>query len=181
MRFRRRVDDPTARLWRELEGWFREEDGSEHAGPDVGFPNLRPEELERGWEFLAARADSLDPTKTVWDEQESRAVSVVTAIENGAIAAVARYSSPLFPLRNVRCANTRLPWLGVWLFPEELAFYWWVSDSEWNKDTVAGLAELLGDLMNLLPRSHPTNEWDADDDFWPPIERYLNAYCLSRA
>ena len=174
-RFRRRhPEDPAARLWRDLEPWFRDEQ-SEHHGPDVGFPNLRPEELERGWEALAARADPLDPTETLWDEETKSEVSVVRALENGAVAAAARYPTPLLSLRNVKCANVRLPWLGVWLWPEELSFYWWVDDFSWNQRTVAGFAELLGELMNLIPRSHPTIEWDEDGDFWPAIERYLGA------
>lgn len=177
MRFlRRRVaepQDPTSRLWHELGAWFR--DDSSHAGPDLSFSDLTPTDLERGWQFLAARADPIDPAKTVWDSVNDCEVSAAEVLKDGAFAAATRCSNLLMGLSNVKSGSVRLPWLGVMLWPTELALYWWVGKDEWNAETLAGFAVLLADLRTLLPNSPVSLEWDSDDDFWPAIDAYLSA------
>lgn len=174
MRLRRRVDDPTARLWRELESWFRDEDLS-YAGGDVEFDGLTPEEVERGWAFLAEKADPLNPSHTVWDDHADKKVSVVEMMANGAIAAAARSPGVIVGLYNVEVGSARLPWLGITLWSAGLAPYWWISDdSGWEPHSVAGLAILLHQLRDeVLPAAAITLERGDDVTFWNAIDTYI--------
>ena len=174
MRFRRRVDDPTARLWRELEDWFQDDTGY-HPGEDLLFDGLTPDELERGWAFLAGKADPLDGSSTVWDQEAGREVSVVEMMANGAVAAAARSPELLVGLYNIRVGDSLLPYIGVWLSSDALALFWWVG-VDWKPDSAASLATLLHQLRNeVLPTATITLESGNEDIFWNAIDTYIAA------
>ena len=175
MRLRRPVDEPTARLWRALESWFRDEDSS-HAGPDLSFDGLNPDELERGWSFLAEKADALNSAATVWDNEADKEVSVVEIMANGAGAAAARSPGVIVGLHNIRVGDRRVPWIGVFLYSDALALYWWVGDDSWKPHSVAGLAILLHHLRDeILPTASVELEWGGDNTFWGAIDSYIVA------
>lgn len=170
---------PTAAeaLWRELEDWFRGEDGESHAGPDLTFDGLEAAEVERVWEFLRSSADPIDPTQTTWDEITDAEVSIVTALEHGAVAAATRSPGLLLGLNEVTAHGVKLPWLGVFIYTDAIALYWWVSDdSGWNAETLAALARLVDDLRRLAPAAQVDVEWDVEGrEFFPTIDRFLSA------
>jgi hypothetical protein len=172
MRFRRRVDDPTARLWRELEDWFQDEDGY-HPGEDLLFAGLTGDELERGWAFLAEKADRLNPSSTVWDHEADCEVSVVEMLAQGAVAAAARSPELLVGLHNIRASDSLLPYIGVWLYSDALALFWWVG-ADWKPDSAASLATLLHQLRDeLLPTATITLESGWEARFWNAIDSYI--------
>jgi hypothetical protein len=167
---------PAEVLWRELESWFREEDGSSHAGPDLTFSDLKPADVERVWQFLRSRADPLDPQRTTWDAVDEAEVSVAAVLERGAVAAASRCASLLVVLDGSTSNGVRLPWLGVFLDPRAVALYWWVSDDAgWNPDTVAALATLIGDLLRLAPAARLELEWGGYEEFRQAIDAYRSA------
>ena len=176
MSFRHTPRTPAEVLWRELEEWFREEDGSSHAGPDLTFDGLEAADVERVWQFLRSSADPIDPRQTTWDETDSADASVVTALEPGAVAAAARCPGLPVGLEGITAYGVKLPWLGVFICTDAVALYWWVSaDSGWNSDTVAALAKLIDDLRRLAPSAQIDIEWDDEGGFFPSIDRFLSA------
>jgi hypothetical protein len=167
---------PDELLWRELEGWFREEDGSSHAGPDLTFDGLEAADVERVWHFLRSSAGPIDAGKTTWDEVDNAEVSVAAVLGRGAVAAAARCPSLLVGLDGINSHGVTLPWLGVFIYTDAIALYWWVSDdSGWNRHTVAALARLIDDLRRLAAHAQVALEWDAQGEFFPSIDRFLSA------
>lgn len=163
-------------LWRELEGWFREDDRSSHPGSDLTFGGLEAADVERVWQFLGSSADRIDAGKTTWDEVDNAEVSVVAVLERGAVAAATRCPSLLVGLDGINSHGVTLPWLGVFIYTDAIALYSWVSDdSGWNRDTVAALARLIDDLRPLAPQAHVDIECDAVGEFFPAIDRFLSA------
>ena len=169
---------PADLLWRELEEWFREEDGVSHAGPDVMFDGLEAADVDRLWQLLRSSADPMNPAQTTWDEIDNEDVSVVTALERGTVAAAARCPNLLLALTGVTSHGVELPWLGVFIYTDALAFYWWVSDDAgWNAETVAALAMLIDDLRRLAPAARIEVGWDDEGrEFLPAIDRFVSAY-----
>ena len=166
---------PAEALWLELEQWFREEDGS-HAGPDLTFDGLEAADVERVWQFLQSSADPINPAQTTWDGKNHAAVSVVTALEQGPVAAATRCPGLLVNLTGVTSHRIKLPWLGVFIYTDAVAIYWWVSDKEgWNRDTVAALATLIDDLRRLAPDAQVDLQWDDEGAFFPSIDRFISA------
>ena len=167
---------PAEGLWRELESWFREEDGSAHAGPDLTFADLEAADVERLWQFLRASADPLDPTQTTWDIVDEAEVSVAAALEGGAVAAAARCPHLLVGLDGVTSGGVRLPWLGIFLERRSVALYWWVSDDAgWNPETVAALATLISDFLGLAPAARLELEGGDYEKFRQAIDTYRSA------
>ena len=168
---------PADVLWRELEEWFRDENGVSHPGPEVTFDGLEAADVDRIWQFLRSSADPISPTQTTWDEKDDVEVSVVTALERGAVAAARRSPTLLVGLEGVTAHGVKLPWLGVYICTDAVAFYWWVSDDEgWNAETVAALAKLIDDLRRLAPTAQVDVGWDDDgQEFLPSIDRFLSA------
>jgi len=108
-------------------------------------------------------------------------VSVIEALERGAVAAATRCPNVIVPLDGIVSHGVRLPWLGVFLYPDSVGFYWWVSDAEgWGPDTVAALARLIGDLRTLAPRAQLDLEWGGLEEFLPPVDAYVSACALAR-
>jgi len=162
------------RLWAAVRDWFEEPDGTRHAGPDVILDRLSTDDVERAWQILSSAADPLDPTATVWDEVDGREVSAVAALEGGVGAALARSASLLVPLRRVRAHGVELPWLGVFLYADAVALYWWVSQDEgWDSAAVAALVGLIDDVEQLIPGARAEIEWDDDGSFRAAIDTYL--------
>jgi hypothetical protein len=114
----RKVDEPTAVLWRDLKWWFRD---ASHPGPDLDFCGLAPNEVESAWQYVAKRADPLDPSATASDDVEGREVSAASLLANGAVYAASRSPGLLVGVRNIDVAGQRLPWLGVRLSRMNLA------------------------------------------------------------
>lgn len=184
MRFRSRPTPaeptPAERLWQELEDWFT--DDGFRAGPDVMFDDLDAADVERVWQFLYARADPLDPTRTAWDEVEQTEVSIVRALEFGAVAAAVRCPNLLVRLTGITSRAVRLPALGISVYPDAFALFWWINDEggHWNPETVAALATLIDDLRRLVPAARLEHEWGGGETFWPAIDRFLSAAQASR-
>jgi hypothetical protein len=115
-----------------------------------------------------------------WDEVDQAEVSVAEALERGAVAAATRCPNLLFGLDGINSQGITLPWLGIFLSPSEVALYWWVGgDTSWNRDTVAGLTTLIGDLRKLAPGARITlEEWDSPshENFLPAVDAYLEAH-----
>ena len=170
------MEAPSAeeRLWAAVRDWFEEPDGTRHAGPDVLFDGLSAGDVERTWRFLSSAAEPLDPTATVWDDVDGREVPVVDALEGGVGAALARSASLLVPLRRICAHGVELPWLGVYLYADAVAFYWWVSEDEgWDAAAVAALVGLIDDVERLMPSARAEIEWDDDGSFRAAIDTYL--------
>ena len=101
----------------------------------------------------------------------------MAALERGAVAAARRSPTLLVGLEGVTAHGVKLPWLGVYICTDAVAFYWWVSDDEgWNAETVAEVAKLIDDLRRLAPTAQVDVGWDDDrQEFLPSIDRFLSA------
>ena len=142
-------------------------------GPAITFDGLAAAQVDRAWRLLRERAEPLDPAGWVWDEHDGKEVSVVDALEAGASGAE-RFNGGIVSLRHIRTHGVFLPWLGLFLYPDAVGLYWWVSDEEgWNPDLVAGFAELLADIRAIAPDAGVEVEWDENREVWPAIEEYL--------
>jgi len=51
--------------------------------------------------------------------------------------------------------------------------YWWVGDDGRDAETVAELAQLLGEFHALVPHARLAYEHPDVDEFWVPIKSYL--------
>lgn len=172
----RKPQTPAEVLWRELEDWFVEPDGTSRPGPDLTFAGLEAADVERVWQFLRSSAEPIDSNQTTWDEVDGGDISVVAALERGTIAAAARYPGLFVVLNGVTAHGVKLPWLGLSIYTDMVSFYWWVSDNEgWNRDTAAGLAKLIDDLRRLAPDAQVGLEWDDNGAFFPSIDRFISA------
>ena len=165
---------PRERLWQRLESWFSDSDDTSHAGPEITFDGLTAAQVDSVWQLLRERAEPLDSTESVWDKQDEMEVGVVDALDAGAHGAE-RFYGEIVNLRRIRTHDIVLPWLGLFLYPDAVGLYWWVSDEEgWDPDLVAGFAELLGDIHAIAPEAGIEVEWDEDREVWPAIEEYLS-------
>jgi hypothetical protein len=168
--------DPRQRLWRRLADYFAPGDDIVHATPDVELTGVSPHALERIWRRLTDDAEPLGESTTVWDVVAERSVPAVELLNRGLAEATARCSSLLVPLVGVRVGSIRLPYLGVFLYPDGIGFFWWVGRDPWDEATIGAFAELLGELMRIAPEATPTSEWDEyGEGFWSAIDEYLDA------
>jgi hypothetical protein len=64
--------------------------------------------------------------------------------------------------------------LGVCLYADAVAFYWWVDQDEgWDAAAVAALDNLIDDVERLMPGARVEIEWDDDGSFRAAIDTYL--------
>ena len=184
LRFRTRASAPTPvpaatpseRLWTELADYFEDEnDDVIHATPDIGLVGVDPKALERIWDRLRKGADRLDPTRMVWDETVDAEVRAVDLLQDGVAAATARCPSILVSLEGICVAGVRLPFLGIFLYPDGIDLYWWIGRGDaWNGETVAAFAELLGELRELAPGAARESEHaEYGERFWRAVDAYL--------
>jgi hypothetical protein len=170
-------EGPKERLWRKLrDDWFRDEPGMRHPGEDIEFCDLPPDDVERLWQLLRSRADPIDPTAEAWDEDAERPVNLVEALAAGAVAFSARCRADIIGLSGISSSGVKLPVLGISLWESGVSLYWWVGDEDlgWRADTAAALAELIGELRELVPHATVQVEGGAEaDEFWLAIDEYL--------
>ncbi len=84
-------------------------------------------------------------------------------------AATARCSNLLVSLDGVCAGDVRLPFPGIFLYRDGIGLYWWVGRGDaWNVDTVAALAEFLGELTDLAPGASRVD----DERFWHAVDAY---------
>ena len=165
------ADTAKVRLWRELRELFEDEDGVRHAGPDVGFDDLRGADLLRLWDHVCSHARSVSK-REVWDRNNEPAdepltlADARTLLARGELGYVSVHVDGLEP--------HRLPLLVFEFWRDAVSMYWWVADEGWNTKTAAALAELLGELHALVPHSRLAYDDQSDvDEFWGPVSRYL--------
>jgi hypothetical protein len=136
-----------ARLWFELADLFEEDDGSL---PEIRLIDLTPGGVERIFAELSRRAEPLDPAQTVWHEERAQQVPLGELSDVGALAAKGRIAPSHFLLSGIRSGGVRLPDLGAFVFPDEVALDYRMG-KDWNADVLAAFVELLAELQLLEP------------------------------
>lgn len=164
---------PQERLWLAIGRYFTDEEDS--VGLDVGLGNLASTDLDILWRRLSSGAAPIDPSRTAWDQLHDVEVPLLELLALGVETAAARCSSLLVPLEGVTVDDVRLPYLGFFLYSDEITFHWW-SDGGWSPVTVAALADLVGELIALAPGAVQTAEHAGfGEDFWRAVNEYLAA------
>lgn len=183
--------DPVARLWQELEPWFKEALDEEAIRlrdvlgifpvHGVTWTDLQPADLDRAWGVIADRVDPPNPSVRWWDAIRS---PLPEALSDGAFAAASRRYMPLcFEVEAITVINQRLPTLDVEIWADtgrspggnEIKLFWRINDPGWEPQTVAALSVLIGDLRKLLPTA--SMGFDRQPEI---IWRAINAYLASR-
>jgi hypothetical protein len=173
--------DPVARLWQELEPWFRQELDDEAVwkrdvlgilpAHGLSLIDLQPAELDRVWHLIA---DRMDPpvTSVEWPEW-LRSVPAELSSEGAFAAASRRYMPLIFEAESIVVAELRLPPFQVEIYRNQLGLFWTLGeDTGWEPEHVAALAVLIGDLRKLLPRARMTFDRQPEM-FWHAIDAYL--------
>ena len=163
-------ETPKEHLWLALHDSFEEDDGTWHASSDVGLDGLSGGDVLRRWDHIASRATAITE-RAIWDRdneppRESLVLGVaVTRLARGELGYVSVNVDGVVP--------RRLPPVALELWPDAVSMYWWVGDHGWDAETVAELAQLLGELHALVPHARLTYEQPNVDEFWGPIKSYL--------
>jgi len=161
-------------LWESLREWFDDDDGSEYAGPDVGFDRLSGPNILRVWEYLSARSSSISEPISVHDRNnEGLPDSQPTFAEAVALIARGELGSVMGSLDGVESSGVLLPELRLELWQDAVSMYWWVGTGDWDAEAVAALAELLGELRELLPEAQLAFEGPDVGEFWGPVTSYV--------
>ena len=181
MVFPQQPNDPVARLWLELEPWFRRELDDEAVwnrdelgimpAHGVSLTGLQPADLDRAWQFIA---DRMHPPVGSVEWPDAIKSALLEVLSDGAFAAANRRYMPLiFEFEGIVVADRRLPPLQVGTYRDQLGMFWTVGDdTRWEPEHVAALAVLIGDLRKLLPTARMT--FDREPEIiWRAIDSYL--------
>jgi hypothetical protein len=136
-----------ARLWHELAGYFEEDDGSL---PEIRLLDLTAEGVVRVFAEVRRRAEPLDPATHVWHDELEQTVALADVPDVAELAATGRIGPPHFLLSGIRSAGVRLPDLGIYIDPGEVALDYRMG-KDWNADVLAAFVELLVELQRLDP------------------------------
>ena len=162
------------RLWRRVKDWFV--DDVTHAGADLSFEGLSSAEVSRLFGLLRKRASRIAPNASVWDAELERDVLLDSLDDPAALVERGAAAGFIVPLLDVRVGDEILPWLGVFLWENSLALYWWVGEDEgWNPTRVGALALLIDELRRAVPRARLALEWGGANEFFGAIDEYLAA------
>src|SRR5207248_11548265 len=124
------------------------------------------------WEHLRARAEPIEPTTEIWDDERDQTVLLSDFPDAVALVHQGRFGSFNVALGGIHSGGVRLPDLGVWVSPGRLAIWWWLGgDPDWTIDTVCGFALLIGDLRDLEPGSRLDIEYSKLSELLDPIDR----------
>lgn len=163
-------------LWRELADLFAEDDGSL---PEIRLLEVSPDGAAKILDELRNGAEPLEANQTVWLDEREQELPLRDVPDAGALAATGRISTLHVVLRGIRSRGTRLPDLGVSIWPGEVALDYRMG-GEWNADVLAAFVELLGELRKLDPgaRLAAAGELDlmpepAQQRFQRAIDRYF--------
>jgi hypothetical protein len=134
-------------LWRELGDLFAEDDGSL---PEIRLIEVSADGAANIFDELCSRAEPLETNQTVWLDEREQELPLRDVPDAGALAATGRISTLHVVLRGIRSRGTRIPDLGVSIWPGEVALDYRMG-SGWNADVLAAFVELLGELRKLDP------------------------------
>jgi hypothetical protein len=164
---------PREQLWRDFRELFDDE-RLEYAGPDIGFDGLSDGDVVRVWDYVRARATSVDGDVIVWDRNREEVDEPPPLDEAVAQLARGELGYIRVALVGVESHEVLLPDLRFEFWADAVSMYWWVG-STWTASSVAAFAELLGELHALVPHAQPAYEGPNIDDFWGPVKRYLES------
>jgi len=160
-----------------LKEWFDDVDGfgSGGAGPDVGFDGLSGPDILRVWEYISTRSSSISTEPIDVQDRDNEGVPDPQPTFAEAVALVARgeLGSVMGSLDGVESGGVLLPELRLELGPDMVSMYWWVGTGWCDAEAVAALAELLGELRELVPEAQLVFEGPDVDEFWGPVNNYV--------
>jgi hypothetical protein len=165
---------PEDQLWQKVRDDFVEDEGSYHAGADVGLEDLSTSDVVRLWGHVAEHVTSVRGLTARFRGSDIEVDDLADA--------VAQFESEGADYVHV-CVNgiqshgEVLPLINFELWPDSFSMYWWVSHPEdvWTREGVAALARFLGDLRTLVPHAALDYEHSAVFDFGGAVETFLAA------
>ena len=172
---------PADVLWRELEDWFTDGNGTSHPGPDLMFGGLQAADVERLWAVppISAELTRSTPTQTTWDQMDNADVSVVTALERGAVASVDRCPSLLCGPQGSHVGRRQAAVAERFLLGRRGRLLL-VGERQGRLGSAAILPwrrspSSIDDLRRLAPDANVELQWDSEGEFFPAIDRFLSA------
>jgi hypothetical protein len=170
MSWRGRRTTAKERLWLELRDAFEDDDGGLYANCDVEFDGLSGTDILRMWDYIESRATAITE-RVVWDRNNEPPDETLDLAE--AVARLARGELGYVSVNANGLKPRRVPPVALELWPDAVSLYWWVNDDGWDTETVAELAEFLGELRALVPHARLAYEELDVEQFWGPVNSYL--------
>lgn len=164
-------------LWRELAYLFEEDDGSL---PEVRLIDIPSGGAARIFQELRNRAEPLEPTQTIWDEELGRDVPLEDVPDAATLVAEERIQGFHVVLRGISSHSIRLPELGVFVCQNNVELDYRMG-SEWNAEVLAAFVELLADLRRLAPAARLDLEDGVLENVREHFRRAVETYLAARS
>jgi hypothetical protein len=143
-----RIETLRARLPPQLVDWFAREIDKGDA-PQLHLVGLRGDDLERCFAAIAQRTARWND-RTFHIDDEGVDVTVQERPEVARLVAQRRASNACLGTEDIVVDGVQLPLVEMFLFPDEIQFFWW-PDAGWTPDRVAAFFALLERLLALAP------------------------------
>jgi hypothetical protein len=137
-----------SRLARELVEWFACEIDPGDA-PELHLVGLRPGDLERCFAAIVELGPRWND-RTFYIDDEAVDVTVRERPDVARLVAERRVSHACLGAEGITVCGIELPLLEMFLFHDELLFFWW-PDAAWTPDRVAAFFALIARLWALAP------------------------------
>jgi hypothetical protein len=145
------VEALRARLAPELVDWFACEIDKGDA-PELHLVGLQPGDLERCFAAIVERAPEWND-RTFHIDDEGVDVTVREKPDVAQLVAQGRASHACLGAEGIAVDGVELPLLEMFLFVDELQFFWW-PDASWTPERVAAFFALVRRLLALAPAAY---------------------------
>jgi hypothetical protein len=145
------VEALRARLVPELLGWFACEIDKGDA-PELHLVGLQPGDLERCFAAIVELAPQWND-RTFHIDDEGIDVTVRERPDVAQLVAEGRASHACLGAEGIAVDGVKLPLVEMFVFVDELQFFWW-PDASWTPQRVAAFFALLMRLLALAPAAH---------------------------
>jgi len=142
------IETLRARLAPELVDWFAREI-DEGDAPELHLVGLRPGDLQRCFAAIVELAPQWN-NRTFHIDDEGLDVTVRQRPDVAQLVAQRRVSHACLGAKHMAVEGVELPLIEMFLFAEEVRFFWW-PDASWIPDRVAAFFALVMRLLEVAP------------------------------